>query len=220
MALAVDAVTDAAGSGAGPFTWAHTCAGSDRVLLVGISYYDSGDTVSAVTYNSVALTVVSSSTVSNGQYTSTMYCLIAPATGSNTVSVTFTGSVFDFKGGSISFTGADQTTPLGTANTATGSSTNPSVDITSATGEIVLDNLVIVHSGTLSVDGSQTQRWNGTGASGFIKGAASTEDGSTTTTMSWSNSTSQAWAISGVSVKPVASAAAGVRQLCLTGVGT
>ena len=220
MALAIDAVTDAAGSGAGPFTWAHTCAGSDRVLLVGISYYDSLDTVSAVTYNSVALTVVSSSTVSNGQYTSTMYRLIAPATGSNTVSVTFTGGVFDFKAGSVSFTGADQTTPLGTAVTATGSSTTPSVTVTSATGEIVLDNLTIVHSGTLSVDGSQAQRWNGTGAFGHIKGAASTEDGSTSTTMSWSNSTSQAWAISGVSVKPVASAAAGVRQLCLTGVGT
>lgn len=220
MALAIDAVTDASGSGAGPFAWSHTCAGSDRVLLVGISYYDSADTVSAVTYNSVALTVVSSSTVSNGQYTSTMYRLIAPATGSNTVSVTFTGGVFDFKAGSVSFTGADQTTPLGTAVTATGSSTTPSVTVTSATGEIVLDNLTIVHSGTLSVDGSQTQRWNGTGAAGFIKGAASTEDGSTSTTMSWSNSTSQAWAISGVSVKPVASAAAGVRQLCLTGVGT
>jgi len=220
MALAIDAVTDASGSGAGPFAWSHTCAGSDRVLLVGISYYDSADTVSALTYNSVAMTVVPSSTVSNGQYTSTLYRLIAPATGSNTVSVTFTGGVFDFKAGSVSFTGADQTTPLGTANTATGSSTTPSVTVTSATGEIVLDNLTIVHSGTLSVDGSQTQRWNGTGAAGFIKGAASTEDGSTSTTMSWSNSTSQAWAISGVSVKPVASAAAGVRQLCLTGVGT
>ena len=219
MALAIDAVTDAAGSGAGPFTWAHTCAGSDRVLLVGISYYDSGDTVSAVTYNSVALTVVSSSTVSNGQYTSTMYRLIAPATGSNTVSVTFTGSVFDFGAGAVSFTGADQTTPLGTAVTATGTDTTPTVTVTSASGEIVVDALTIVHSGTLTVDGSQSQRWNSAGASGHIKYAGSTEAGAATTTMSWSNSTSQAWAISGVSVKPVASAAAGVRQLCLTGVG-
>ena len=218
MALAIDAVTNASGSGAGPFTWSHTCAGSDRVLVVGISYYDSGDTVSAITYNSVAMTVVGSSTVSNGQCTVSLYRLIAPATGSNTVSVTFTGSVFDFKAGSISFTGADQTTPLGAANTATGSSTTPSVNITSATGEIVLDTIAIVHSGTLTVDGSQAQRWNGTGG-GFIKGAASTEDGSTTTTMSWSNSSSQDWALTGVSVKPVAAAPSGVHQLCLTGVG-
>lgn len=219
MALAVDAVTNASGSGAGPFTWSHTCAGSDRVLVVGISYYDSGDTVSAITYNSVAMTVVGSSTVSNGQCTVSLYRLIAPATGSNTVSVTFTGSVFDFKAGSISFTGADQTTPLGAANTATGSSTTPSVNITSATGEIVLDTIAIVHSGTLTVDGSQAEQWNGVGGFGFIKGGGSTEDGSTTTTMSWSNSSSQDWALTGVSVKPVAAAPSGVHQLCLTGVG-
>mgnify|MGYP005608499671 FL=1 len=219
MALAVDTATDVAGAGAGPFTWSHTCAGSDRVLLVGISYYDSGDTVSAITYNSVAMTVVPSSTVSNGQYTVSFYRLIAPATGSNTVSVTFTGNVFDFKAGSVSFTGADQTTPLGTAVTATGSSTTPSVTVTSATGEIVLDTLVIVHSGTLTVDGSQAQRWNGTGGFGFIKGGGSTEAGASSTTMSWSNSTSQDWAVVGVPVKPVA-AASTLRQLCLTGVGT
>ena len=219
MALAVDTATYVAGAGAGPFTWSHTCAGSDRVLLVGISYYDSGDTVSAITYNSVAMTVVPSSTVSNGQYTVSFYRLIAPATGSNTVSITFTGNVFDFKAGSVSFTGADQTTPLGTAVTATGSSTTPSVTVTSATGEIVLDTLVIVHSGTLTVDGSQAQRWNGTGGFGFIKGGGSTEAGASSTTMSWSNSTSQNWAIVGVPVKPVA-AASTLRQLCLTGVGT
>lgn len=219
MALAIDAVSSTSGNGAGPFSWSHTCSGSDRVLFVGISHYDSSDTVSGVTYNSVAMTAVPSGATNNGQFYVSLWYLIAPATGSNTVSVTFTGGVFDFKAGSVSFTGADQTTPLGTAVTATGSSTTPSVTVTSATGEIVLDTLVIVHSGTLTVDGSQAQRWNGTGGSGFIKGGGSTESGAASTTMSWSNSTSQDWAIVGVPVKPVA-ASSTLRQLCLTGVGT
>lgn len=218
MALAIDAVSSAGGS-ASSFSWAHTCAGSDRVLLLGISWYDTIDTISSVTYNSVAMTLVPSSSKSIGQYTTVLYYLVAPATGSNTVAVTFTNAVFDFGGGAVSFTGADQSTPLGTANTASGTSTTPSVAITSTTGEIVLDTLIITHSGTLTVDGSQTQRWNSTGG-GFTKYAGSTEDGASTTTMSWSNSTSQDWAITGVPVKPVAVAGSSVRQLCLTGVGT
>lgn len=203
MALAVDAVSSVAGSGAGPFTWLHTCSGSNRLLKVDISYYDSGDTISAVTYNGDAMTVIPSSTVSNGQYTVTSYGLIAPDTGSNTISVTFTGSVFDFGAGAISWTDADQATPFGTAATASGSDATPTVNVTSASGEIVSDALVIIHSGTLTVDGSQSQRWNSTGAFGFIKYAGSTEAGATSTTMSWANSTSQDWAIVGVPVKPV-----------------
>lgn len=202
MALVIDATSSVAGSGAGPFTWVHTCSGSDRFLLLGISYYDSGDTISAVTYNGDALTEVPSSTVSNGQYSAALYSLIAPDTGSNTVSVTFTGSVFDFGAGAVSYTGADQVAPLGTAATDTGTSTTPSVDVTSTTGEIVQDALAMIHSGTLTVGASQTQRWNSTGGFGFIKYAGSTESGATTTTMSWSNSTSQDWAIVGVAVKP------------------
>ena len=217
MAVAFDAVSSAGGS-TSSFSWSHTCSGSNRILLLGITWYDSGDTVSAVTYNSVAMTAVPSSTVTNGQYTAILYYLLAPTTGSNTVAVTFSGSVFDFGGGAISFTGVDQSTPLGTANTASGTSTTPSVNISSATDEIVLDTLIITHSGSLTVDGSQTQRWNSTGG-GYTKYAGSTEAGASTTTMSWSNSTSQAWGITGVSIKPVA-AASTLRQLCLTGVGT
>lgn len=216
MAVAVDAVSSSGGGSASSFSWAHTCSGSDRLLMLGIAWYDSIDTISSVTYNSVAMTIVPSSSKSIGQYTVVLYYLINPASGSNTVAVTFSGGVFDFGGGAVSFTGADQTTPLGTAATASGTSTTPSVAVTSASGEIVLDTLIITHSGTLTVDGSQTQRWNATGG-GYTKYAGSTEGGAASTTMSWSNSTSQDWAITGVAVKPVS--ANTVRQLCLIGVG-
>lgn len=218
MALAVDAVSSTGGSGSS-FSWSHTCSGSNRVLLLGIGWYDTADTVSSITYNSVAMTLVPSSTATNGQYTAALYYLTDPTTGSNTISVTFTGSVFDFGGVALSVTGADQSTPLGTANTASGTSTTPSVTITSASGELVLDTLIIAHSGTLTVGGSQTQRWNAITGGGFIKGGASTEDGAASVTMSWSNSTSQDWAITGVPIKPVITAS-GIHQLSTTGVGT
>jgi len=207
MALAIDATSSTSGgAGAGPFTWSHTVSGSDRGLVVWVSHFDSSDTVTSVTYNGVSMTAIPSSSTTNGQYYIDGFYLIAPATGTNTISVSVSGSVFDLGAGAISFTGAHQTTMLGTAVTATGTSTTPSVNVSSAATEIVSDGLVIVHSGTLSVGASQTSRWNTFAGGGFIKYAGSTETGSGTTTMSWSNSTSQVWAIAAVPVKPAGAA--------------
>lgn len=91
-------------------------------------------------------------------------------------------------------------------NTATGTSTTPSVIVSSAADQIVVDGLTIVHSGTLSVGASQTQRWNIIGGNGFLKSGGSTETGAASSTMSWSNSTSQDWALAAVPIKPVSTA--------------
>lgn len=199
---AVDSVSSFSSNGAGPFTWAHTCSGSDRLLRVTTSHFDSSDIVTGVTYNGVALTAVPSGSTNNGQYYITAYYLVAPDTGTHDIVVTTTGSVFDFGAGAVSYTDVHQTIPLGTAVTATGTSTTPSVTVSSAADELVDDGLVIIHSGTLSVGAGQTQRWNAI-AGGFIKYAGSTEGGAASTTMSWSNSSSQAWAIVAVPIKPV-----------------
>ena len=205
---AVDNVSSFASNGAGPFTWSHTCSGSDRLLRVTTSHFDSSDTISSITYNGVALTAVPGGSTNNGQYYVTAYYLIAPDTGTHDIVVTVTGSVFDFGAGAISYTDAHQTTPLGTAVTATGTSTTPSVTVSSAADELVDDGLVIIHGGTLSVGAGQTQRWNAIASSGFIKYAGSTEGGAASTTMSWSNSSSQTWAIVAVPIKPTAGAPA------------
>jgi len=218
MALAVDSVSTASGSGTGPFSFSHTCSGSDRLLFVAVSHYHVNNTVSGITYNSVAMTAVPSGAANNGQFFVTLYYLIAPASGSNTVSVSVSGGVYDIGIAAISFTGEHQTTPIGTAVTATGSSTTPSATASSATDEIVLDALTIVNSGTLSVGAGQTSRWNAATGNAFIKMAGSTEAGASSTTMSWSNSASQDWAIVTVPVKPLSTST--LRQLCLTGVGT
>jgi len=207
MAIAVDAASSTTGSGTGPFTWAHTCTGSNLVLCVNISIYDSADFPTSVTYNGVALTLIGST--SNGQYTVYQYYLIAPATGANNIVVSVSGHVFDFVGSGVSLTGVDQTTAIGTQAVNSGTDTTPTVNVTSAANEYVIDALIITHGGTLTVDGSQTQQAQAIGGSGFIKGASSTEGGAATTTMSWGNSSSQAWAIVGTPFKPVSGAATG-----------
>lgn len=202
MALAVDSTSSTSGTGIGPFTWSHTCSGLNRLLRVTVSHFDSSDVVSSITYNGVALTAVPGGATNNGQYYITAYYLIAPDTGTHDIVVTMTGNVFEFGAGAISYVDVHQTVPLGTAVTAIGTSTTPSVTVSSATDEFVDDGLVIIHGGTLSVGAGQTSRWNAIGSAGFTKYAGSTEIGAASTTMSWTNSSSQTWAIVAVPIKP------------------
>lgn len=203
MALAIDAASNGGGSGAGPFTFSHTTSGANRVMVFGICYYHPIATIAAVTYNAVAATFMPSASVDNGDYHVRMYSLIAPDTGSNTVSVSMSASVYEIGVGVITFTGAHQTTPYGTPATATGNDTAPTVNVLAASDDIALDTLCIVHSGTLSVGSGQTSRWNTT-AGGFFKYAGSTEPGAGLTPMTWSNTSIQAWAHVAVAMKPVA----------------
>ena len=200
MAIAYDATSSGSGNGVGPFTVAHTCSGSDRVLCVSIAVYDTGDVVTGVTYNSVALTPIGSA--SNGQFTVSQWYLIAPATGANNISVSVSGNVFDIGIAAVSLTGAHQTSAIGTQATGSGTDTTPTTTVTSAADEIIIDGLIINNSGTLSVGAAQTARVNAATGGGFIKYASSTATGNASEVMSWSNTTSQAWAIVATPFKP------------------
>lgn len=203
MPPAVDSVSNISSSGVGPFTLSHTCAGTDRLLRVNVMHYDSSDDVSGVTYNGVALTPVPSGDATNGQYWLSAFYLIAPDTGTHDIIVTVTGSVFDIGITAVSYINVHQSVPLGTAVTATGTSTAPSVTVSSASDELVDDGLIIVSSGSLTVGAGQTQHVNTPTSNAFIKYATSTEGGAASTVMSWTNGTSQAWAIMAVPIKPV-----------------
>jgi hypothetical protein len=175
--------------------------------------------LTSLTYAGAALTKID--TADEGNRVAELWYRIAPSSGTNTVSATLSGSgLLDFGIAAISFTGADQTTPVGTPTLGTGTSTTPSVAVNSASGDIVVDCVCVEHSGTFSVGAGQTARWNGIATNGFIKYAGSTETGGGTVTMSWSNTSSQAWAQIGVAVKPVAAVSAGnSSNLLLLGVG-
>lgn len=197
-AVAFDAATTGTVGGANALTFSHTvgAGGADRLLIVAVSI--DNRTVQSVTYGGVAMTNVGTAT--NGAQISSMWRLIAPATGANNVVVTLSGGGTDIVAVATSYTGVDQTTPLGTPVTATGNSVTASVAVTSATGEIVVDS-VSSNLGTLTVGEGQTQRGNGVG--GDNQGGSSTEPGATSVTMSWTIGSSSAWASVGVSIKPI-----------------
>src|SRR3990170_1495808 len=70
-------------------TKAHTCTGANRVLEVAVAIRQSvsGQTVSGISYNGVALTLVDAATIA-GELRAELWRLIAPATGAHNIVVT------------------------------------------------------------------------------------------------------------------------------------
>lgn len=119
MAIALDAFVDVQQVTATSLTYSHTVAGDDRLLIV-----DSIATVnvSGVTYNGVAMTSITSVTDDAGRIHRLWY-LVAPATGANNVVITCDSSTA-IRGTSASYTGVDQSSPIGNSGTET-STTSP-----------------------------------------------------------------------------------------------
>lgn len=82
-------------------TFSHTCAGTNRVLVVNIFSSDAYPT--GVTYNGVSMTSIASQASFGYQRT---YILVAPATGANNIVVSFSGNAY-CSANAISLNGAN-----------------------------------------------------------------------------------------------------------------
>jgi hypothetical protein len=182
--------------GASSLSWSHTVgSGANLALVVGVV----GACVPSVTYGGVALTHAGQVYNNNTAPSSTdLFVLVAPATGTNTVKVSYSSCTSDVEAGSISFTGVNQSTPLAHVTTNYGSGTNPQVTVASASGDMVVD---VVGNGSAITSSSQTLRWlkNQNGNSAHGDGAQSTAAGASSVTMGYSV-TADWWGIIGADV--------------------
>lgn len=108
--------------------------GGSATLLVVVAYFQSGSsTISSLagTWNGTALTVAKQQNGGTGPGTSAILYLVSPASGANTLQLTWT-TVADVYMSAVSFTGSDTTTPLVTADTVGGNS-GTTVTVTSDT---------------------------------------------------------------------------------------
>lgn len=192
-ALNIDAVSSTSNTSVNSRTFSHTCTGSNRILIVGVSTEDTGsaDKVpTGVTYNTVALTKVVSAQIGDPSVTVSLWYLVAPATGANDIVISLPEVVGTVIGGGISFTGVIQSSlgvAGGVSKTETSSSA-PSIDVPNTKpGEVVVDVWGIKDgSVTATVGAGQTQRWNVTAAGNTATGLGSTEPANgSTVTMSW-----------------------------------
>ncbi len=198
MAIAFDLANFSISGTGTSLTWDHEATGNNRIILVHVGMENgSSQTVSSITYGGTALTFKGAQ--SNGTTVRTeTWSLVAPATGIKSVVVNFSASV-TATAYSVSYTGVSQSAPLGTYASATGNSATPSVNVSSATGELVVDAEIWNGTDAGSAGPGQTQRTiNGFGNS---NGALTDEAGAASVTMSRTIS-SAAWAFGGVPLKP------------------
>ena len=212
--MTIDSPTFDAASSSGnetnnTLTFSHTVgARNNRLLVVGtVSLGSSGNYAQGVTYNGVSMSEITAaraniaSTSPGSVYLSaTMWYLVAPATGSNNVVVTHTGSP-RVRATAVSLQGVNQSTPVENGASATGTSTTPSVDVTTQDDDWVVDMMSYGATGGATAGASQTEQTEING--GLHSAASSTEEATgTSTTMSWTI-TSDEWTASAVAVNPV-----------------
>ena len=200
--IAVDDTSSAstASGGASSLTFSQTVnSGSDSILIVEVAVKGGSatDPVTSVTYDGQSLTLLGSANTANSMSADIWY-LLNPTVGTANVNVTLNGSNH-FVASATDYFGVNQTTPFGTLETATGtSSSSPSVTLASAAGQLVVDSLVAqgdAQTITPSASG-QTQLWSqATGtAAGDALGGGSYQSGAASVTMSWAEGTNQSWA--------------------------
>jgi len=176
--------------------------GANRMLLVMIS--NTERTVSTITFNGVAMTLVTAN-IENNRARTHIYRLLNPAQGTGTLVVNFNGA--EGRGaniGIVTLGNVDQADP--TPTSANIYSTNASIShfVTSVSGQLVL-NVVASNKDVLNNAGAgQTEIWNfGNGSEPTYHGGSYITATGSTTTMTWAKTgTQNQWSMSLVSVKP------------------
>ena len=163
-AIAVDVAGTGSGTGTTvDITGPNVGSGSNRVLLVGIAQGNSAATLTSVTWDqggtNQAMTRISS--VSNASDTRVeLWRLVAPTSGAKTLRIVSPSSV-GMAVGIVSYTGVDQTTPEDTPPTGTTGApgSTPSITVTSATSDLVIDAASTKEDSTANTAGTnQTER--------------------------------------------------------------
>ena len=217
--VVVDTTTNAnaamTGAGTHTLTFAHTTiATANRLLLVGVSMNISGvngATVTGVTYGGVALTSVGAHNDAGVTRRVEMWSLLAPASGANTIAVTVdlpTAGTIGVVAGATTFTGVDQTVPLGSFVSADGAAAAYSqLDVPSVVNGMVLDTLATGGNRTVTIPAWQSSQWNqNTGGGGTdVRGTGSSRAGQPSLpfseTFAGGAGTSN-WSLGAVSINP------------------
>ena len=201
LAVTEDLTSTGVSSGAN-ITVAHTTSGTDRLMMVGISMnLNVGETVLSVKWNNTDLTYFD--TIDDGGSRVELWYMVAPELGAFNVDVAFNGTPDGATVGVTTFTGVDQSTPLGVFSSGQGSSTTGSANITSAAGELAYAIIATDDSVDKALDtGGQNEIFE---AYGFqVNGSGITEAGAASVPVSWTWTGADDWVIGGVSIKPAA----------------
>jgi len=208
-AIDSSAVNDAGNNAATSGTVTNlTVSSSDtnEIIILGVGLYDGAggvtvSTSSPPTWGSQTFTKLKSSTFDSGKEDDELWYLIAPATGNHTVTVHFTGNT-TYVIGAADYYNVNQTTPFGTVNTTSGNSNSFSNNIPSGPNQLPIDMVAWTAATGISPSGTgQRAVWNKDIASPASASSYAPSTGSTTT-LRWSDSSTDYWYDIGVSLLP------------------
>jgi uncharacterized repeat protein (TIGR01451 family) len=201
-------------------TFSHTTSatGTNLLMLVGVSLNITNaptTTVTGVTYNGTALTPLGAHNDTGDTRRVEMWYLLAPATGKNNVAVTVdvtAAATVGMVAGAVTFTGVDQTVPLGSFVSTDGAAAGYSqLNVPSVVNGMVLDTLAIGGPETSTIPGPQVSEWNLT-SNLFgqvadppdITGSGSARTGAPSVPISETFSANSNWSLGAVSINPTA----------------
>ena len=216
MAIAYDNASSLTNQTTDTYSFAHTCNGSDRLLVVGVFIpVAMGATVTGVTYDGNALTAMGS--VEFNGVRVEMWRLIAPGTGGANVAVTLSFGM-PSAAAAASFTGVHQTTPTESPNGNSGTSDTPSEVVTTVTDNAWAIGIVGTESGVSLTIGAGQENISSLDANAGGYFGSMTYEGPKTpagdVTMSWGiNDGSQDWVIYAEALVPAAEAPTTAKNL-------
>ena len=186
-----------------PWSWSHTVgSGANRLLVVAIATSDKGKTPSGVTFGAASLTAAQTTSIKKAA--SSLWYLVNPAISTDTITVTYLNDPPGSVGGAVTFVNVDQTTPVSGAIGLTGDTTSPSVNVISATDDMVISVLgVMENPATATGTPTPTVHWSILEVGGKAFGIGTTQAGQTSVTSSFSVSGGGGfdWALSAVNIK-------------------
>ncbi len=173
-------------------------AGTDRVLVFGVAYKSNSVlTEDSIVFNASEDFTLERRAADGGDAQCSLWYLPAPSVVTADCLLTMPSSV-RMVAYAAYLTGVHQSSPF-TANTdeANGTDNAPTVDVTSAADEIVVDMLAQVSAGPDTATETHTPMANGaaTGGGTDTRGASQRAVGQATRTMNWSMSDAENWNI-------------------------
>lgn len=127
MAIAVDSTGESWNSAGTSATGSHTVSGSNRILLVMGYVWNGTGTISSITYNGTSLTEIGQQTADGTNGKAYMFGLLNPDTGTHDIVVNTTATMQIFFV-SVSYTGVDQGTAIGSLPKVLNSSTSIAIN--------------------------------------------------------------------------------------------
>jgi uncharacterized repeat protein (TIGR01451 family) len=216
--VAVDATTSSSaemtGNAVRTLSFGHTttATGTNLLMLVGVSINITNAPtagVSGVTYDGGTFSFVGAHNDAGNTRRVELWYLLAPGTGNHNVhvSVNIPAAVtVGVVAGATTFTGVDQTVPLGTFVSADGAGAGYSeLDVPSVINGMILDTLAIGGNVTAAIPGPQVSQWNlasGGADPPDVTGSGSSRTGAPSVPISETFSGNSNWSLGAVSVNP------------------